>query len=68
MKATISPPGHDELLRFEAEFLEGLLQLTQDIENRVRSMEDALSVDDGGRLVQLEVGSEQDQRRTHQFG
>ena len=47
----------EELLRLEAKFLEGLLQLTQEIEQRVPSMKDALSADDGGGLVKLEIRS-----------
>jgi hypothetical protein len=49
----------DQLLRFHTEVLEGLLQLTQDIADRVAPTEDAVGVDDRGSLVQLEVGSEQ---------
>ena len=56
----ISSPGRlDELLRFEAELLEGFSQLTQDIGERIGPIKDASSVDDGGGLVQLEVGSEE---------
>src|SRR5436190_22359304 len=48
----------DELLGFEAEFLEGSLQLSQDIAECIGPMEDTGRVDDGGGLMQLEVGGE----------
>src|SRR5215210_380884 len=45
----------DDLVRLEAEFIEGLAQLPQRSANRIPPAEGAGGIDDRGRLTQLEV-------------